>query len=189
MSNAYPPPYQAPHVEPRKKGNKGKVVAAAAAFVGLGVLGVGLFSNAEPVTTSAETPLTTTTAAPTTTPQTTTRQTTSTTTTSTTTTTTVYAPPPDVDAPNVDVPDVDRAYVPVPPAPAPVPFVAPAPIPVPIPEPAPYVAPAEVPDSSGSVYYKNCTAVRNAGAAPIYAGEPGYADHLDGDGDGVGCEN
>lgn len=40
----------------------------------------------------------------------------------------------------------------------------------------------------GNVYYKNCTAVRDAGAAPIHAGEPGYARHLDRDGDGVGCE-
>lgn len=42
--------------------------------------------------------------------------------------------------------------------------------------------------SSGSVYYKNCTAVRDAGAAPVRRGEPGYASHLDRDGDGVGCE-
>ncbi|MFI5807720.1 excalibur calcium-binding domain-containing protein [Streptomyces sp. NPDC051561] len=40
----------------------------------------------------------------------------------------------------------------------------------------------------GSVYYKNCTAVRAAGAAPIRRGDPGYARHLDRDGDGVGCE-
>lgn len=41
---------------------------------------------------------------------------------------------------------------------------------------------------SANVYYKNCTAVRAAGADPIYRGEPGYAKHLDRDGDGVGCE-
>ncbi|WP_161950774.1 excalibur calcium-binding domain-containing protein, partial [Streptococcus suis] len=34
----------------------------------------------------------------------------------------------------------------------------------------------------------NCKAVRQAGAAPIYRGEPGYGSHLDRDGDGVGCE-
>lgn len=39
-----------------------------------------------------------------------------------------------------------------------------------------------------SVYYKNCTAVRNAGADPIHRGDPGYGRHLDRDGDGVGCE-
>ncbi len=38
------------------------------------------------------------------------------------------------------------------------------------------------------VYYKNCAAARAAGAAPIHAGEPGYARHLDRDGDGVACE-
>jgi hypothetical protein len=39
-----------------------------------------------------------------------------------------------------------------------------------------------------SVYYKNCTAARAAGAAPVDAGTPGYAAHLDRDGDGIGCE-
>lgn len=42
--------------------------------------------------------------------------------------------------------------------------------------------------SSGSVFYKNCTAVRDAGAAPVRRGDPGYASHLDRDGDGIGCE-
>lgn len=36
--------------------------------------------------------------------------------------------------------------------------------------------------------YRNCTAVRAAGAAPIRRGEPGYAAHLDRDGDGIACE-
>lgn len=40
----------------------------------------------------------------------------------------------------------------------------------------------------GSVYYKNCTAVRAAGADPIRRGDPGYGSHLDRDGDGVACE-
>ncbi|WP_461107251.1 excalibur calcium-binding domain-containing protein [Tessaracoccus terricola] len=35
------------------------------------------------------------------------------------------------------------------------------------------------------VYYKNCDAVRAAGADPIHVGEPGYAKHLDRD--GVNC--
>jgi len=38
------------------------------------------------------------------------------------------------------------------------------------------------------VFYKNCDAVRAAGAAPIYEGQPGYSRKLDRDGDGVGCE-
>lgn len=42
--------------------------------------------------------------------------------------------------------------------------------------------------NSGSVYYKNCDAVRAAGKAPIRRGQPGYGKHLDRDGDGVGCE-
>ncbi|HEM3587211.1 TPA: excalibur calcium-binding domain-containing protein [Streptococcus suis] len=41
---------------------------------------------------------------------------------------------------------------------------------------------------SQNTYYPNCKAVRQAGAAPIYRGEPGYGSHLDRDGDGVGCE-
>lgn len=39
-----------------------------------------------------------------------------------------------------------------------------------------------------STYYKNCSAARAAGAAPIYRGQPGYGAHLDRDGDGVACE-
>jgi hypothetical protein len=37
-------------------------------------------------------------------------------------------------------------------------------------------------------YYPNCAAARAAGVAPIYAGEPGYREPLDRDGDGVACE-
>lgn len=37
-------------------------------------------------------------------------------------------------------------------------------------------------------YFKNCTAARAAGAAPVYQGDPGYGPHLDRDGDGIGCE-
>ncbi|KRF21018.1 hypothetical protein ASG90_00960 [Nocardioides sp. Soil797] len=42
--------------------------------------------------------------------------------------------------------------------------------------------------SLANVYYANCTDVENAGAAPIYAGDPGYSRDLDRDGDGVACE-
>ena len=42
--------------------------------------------------------------------------------------------------------------------------------------------------SNSSVYYANCTAVRAAGAAPIYRGQPGYRSALDRDDDGIGCE-
>lgn len=41
---------------------------------------------------------------------------------------------------------------------------------------------------AGTVYFANCSAARAAGAAPVRIGDPGYARHLDRDGDGVGCE-
>lgn len=37
--------------------------------------------------------------------------------------------------------------------------------------------------------YANCTAVKNAGKAPIKRGQPGFHAALDRDGDGVGCES
>lgn len=50
-------------------------------------------------------------------------------------------------------------------------------------------APAPEPQTNNSnTYYKNCTAAREAGAAPVHRGEPGYGRHLDRDGDGIGCE-
>lgn len=77
----------------------------------------------------------------------------------------VILPPP---APIAPLPPVD--------APAPEPVVQ-------APAPAPFVeAPAAEP------YYQNCSAVRAAGAAPIFAGQPGFQSKFDGDGDGVGCE-
>ncbi|MCM3659956.1 DUF1524 domain-containing protein [Georgenia satyanarayanai] len=36
--------------------------------------------------------------------------------------------------------------------------------------------------------YASCREARAAGAAPVRVGDPGYGHHLDGDGDGVGCE-
>lgn len=47
---------------------------------------------------------------------------------------------------------------------------------------------ADVEADEPSVYYRNCSAARAAGAAPIHEGEPGYAYHLDRDHDGVACE-
>ncbi|PYG01768.1 micrococcal nuclease [Georgenia satyanarayanai] len=38
----------------------------------------------------------------------------------------------------------------------------------------------------GSASFESCTAARNAGAAPVHAGQAGYGSHLDRD--GVGCE-
>lgn len=39
-----------------------------------------------------------------------------------------------------------------------------------------------------SVTYSGCNAVRAAGKAPLYAGQPGYRPEMDGDGDGIACE-
>ena len=52
--------------------------------------------------------------------------------------------------------------------------------------PSPVPVPAAAPPRA--THYPNCTAVRAAGAAPIYRGEPGYSSSLDRDGDGVACE-
>ena len=50
-------------------------------------------------------------------------------------------------------------------------------------------APAPVPEpKQETTYYDNCTAVRAAGAAPLYRGEPGYRPGLDRDRDGIACE-
>lgn len=37
-------------------------------------------------------------------------------------------------------------------------------------------------------FYSNCKAVKAAGAAPLYRGDPGYSEDLDRDGDGIACE-
>lgn len=42
------------------------------------------------------------------------------------------------------------------------------------------------PPSGGA--FANCTEARAAGAAPVRRGDPGYGQHLDRDGDGIGCE-
>jgi hypothetical protein len=39
-----------------------------------------------------------------------------------------------------------------------------------------------------SAYYSGCNEVRAAGKAPLYAGQPGYREGMDGDGDGIACE-
>ena len=71
--------------------------------------------------------------------------------------------------------------------PAPAAPVAPAPVEqAPVEQAPAQQAPAE--PAPAAVYYKNCAAAREAGAAPIYAGQPGYGYHLDKDKDGVACE-
>ncbi|MFS0839772.1 excalibur calcium-binding domain-containing protein [Paenibacillus sp. 1P03SA] len=77
------------------------------------------------------------------------------------------------------------------PAPTPEPVkAAPKPTSAPTPKPAtpkPTAKPKAEPKQS-SVYFKNCSEAKAAGAAPIYEGEPGYSSKLDRDGDGVACE-
>lgn len=86
-------------------------------------------------------------------------------------------PAPAAPAPVAPAPVAPAPAAPAPAAPAP---VAPAPAPVPA-----AVVPAPAP---AAPYYANCTAVRNAGAAPIHISQPGYGKHLDRDGDGWGCD-
>jgi Excalibur calcium-binding domain len=59
--------------------------------------------------------------------------------------------------------------------------------PAPEPEYVPQI-PVPTPRYDPPAYYANCSAARAAGAAPVYAGEAGYARRLDRDNDGVGCE-
>jgi hypothetical protein len=60
--------------------------------------------------------------------------------------------------------------------------------------PVPPVPTVDVPtaeptrDEPEDVYYANCTEAKQAGAAPLHRGEPGYRKALDRDGDGVACE-
>lgn len=66
-------------------------------------------------------------------------------------------------------------------------YVAPAPALAPVRQAQPS-QPAAGGNSGTSAYYRNCSAARAAGAAPVYRGQPGYGRHLDRDNDGVGCE-
>ncbi len=43
--------------------------------------------------------------------------------------------------------------------------------------------------SESSVFYRGCREVRAAGAAPLHRDQPGYREGMDGDGDGIACEN
>ncbi len=67
------------------------------------------------------------------------------------------------------------------------------------PDPASRTAPATEPSTEagaseagasegGGVHYPSCAAAREAGAAPLHAGDPGYREGLDGDRDGIACE-
>jgi hypothetical protein len=65
------------------------------------------------------------------------------------------------------------------------------PPPAPEPEPAAPEPPAPEPPAAPpaqDAYYANCAEARNAGAAPILRGQPGYRSGLDRDNDGIACE-
>ncbi len=69
----------------------------------------------------------------------------------------------------------------------------PTPTPDPVATPTAAATPTAVPTptatmSAPSAYYANCAAVRAAGEAPLYRGQPGYRSALDRDRDGVACE-
>ncbi|RMB62412.1 DUF1524 domain-containing protein [Tessaracoccus antarcticus] len=49
-------------------------------------------------------------------------------------------------------------------------------------------SPAATGTPAEDVYYENCAAAREAGAAPLLRGEPGYRSAMDGDDDGIACE-
>lgn len=52
----------------------------------------------------------------------------------------------------------------------------------------PVPQPASGSGSSAISMWANCGEARAAGAAPVTSSDPGYGMHLDGDGDGIGCE-
>lgn len=54
--------------------------------------------------------------------------------------------------------------------------------------PSTFQPPEERAAIEASVTYEGCNEVRAAGKAPIRAGEPGYREDMDGDGDGIACE-
>ena len=80
----------------------------------------------------------------------------------------------------VSTTDAPVEPAPVEPAPEPV-QPEPAPEPV-LPEPAPVVEPEPI------VQYQNCKEMREAGAAPLQQGQPGYEPKHDRDGDGWACD-
>lgn len=103
-------------------------------------------------------------------------------------TTTVTATPSATPEPTPPpAPDPDPTTVPPPPPP---PEPEPEPVePEPVPEVPEVVPPAPVdPVAPPAVApYPNCEAVRDAGAAPIRPGDPGWNPELDADGDGQAC--
>ena len=67
------------------------------------------------------------------------------------------------------------------------PTASPTASPTPSPTP-PRTTTRALPKPPAAPYYSNCAAVRAAGKAPLYKGQPGYRSGLDGDSDGIACE-
>jgi hypothetical protein len=73
--------------------------------------------------------------------------------------------------------------------PAPVPREAQGEVPESAPGAGGSATEAAAPPAGSAVSYATCADVEAAGAAPIKAGEPGWDEKFDGDGDGVGCQS
>jgi hypothetical protein len=73
-------------------------------------------------------------------------------------------------------------------SPRPEPVASSSPSPSPVDAPEPDIEESDEPIDP-NVYYPNCAAVRAAGQAPLYLGEPGYRKGLDRDGDGKACDS
>jgi hypothetical protein len=56
------------------------------------------------------------------------------------------------------------------------------------PLPFPDAVPEPAAVAGDDVHFRYCREARAAGVAPLQRGDPGYAPHLDRDGDGVACE-
>ena len=80
------------------------------------------------------------------------------------------------DKPSTDPVPATEEPEPAPEEPAEEPTEEPA-APTPAPEPPP-----------AHVHFSSCKQAREAGAAPLYRGDPGYSTNLDRDNDGVACE-
>jgi hypothetical protein len=60
---------------------------------------------------------------------------------------------------------------------------------VPPPTEAPTTTVPSTTTTTEPVYYRSCRSARSAGALPLHAGQPGYGEHLDSDGDGEACDD
>ena len=156
----------APPPQPPKKNRRFVTIGAAVVAVFALLLGISRCGSDEDDAPSSVTEtVTTTVTQPVVVP---TAPTTTTTTTTTTTSTTPVstspaAVPTTTDA--VDLPPVDAPRTPY------------------VPDTT-----ATLPSAPSGVYYSSCAEARDAGAAPLYRGEPGYRSGLDRDGDGIACD-